>query len=508
MSTDPGGDGGWPALLEEQRRREEQADAGGGRARQARQHRLARLNARERIAALVDAGSFGELGRHVLHRHDGDESAGLAAHRHPGDGLVCGFAAVDGRPVAVYAHDPTVLRGALGRAGAEKLCRLLDLAGERRVPVVTLADSDGARVAEVVDAIEGYGAVIARTIRLRRQVPQITLVSGLCVGGAAYTAVLGDLVAMVDGQSFLFLTGDKVTRVVTGAETPIEDLGGPALHAGKTGACHAVVPDEAAGIAWVRRLLGYLAPSVAAVAAAVDGGDLADVIPVEPRKVYDVRRVLDAVFDAGSICELAAAFAPNLVTALARLAGRAVAVVASQPQSLGGCLDAAASRKGADFLAFADKIRAPVITLVDVPGYLPGRKQEEEGVLPYGARLLVAYGELRVPRVCLVLRKSYGGGNVLSYNADVRLALPTARVAPMGVDAALEVALGPEPEDMTDAQRSERATRRDGWLRRHDHGWAAAGAGYVDRVVAPADARRELRLAVENLDGVRGGAGR
>jgi propionyl-CoA carboxylase beta chain len=378
------------------------------------------------------------------------------------------------------------------------------------VPVVTLADSDGARVAEVVDAIEGYGAVIARTIRLRRQVPQVTLVGGLCVGGAAYTAVLGDLVAMVEGQSFMFLTGDKVTRVVTGAETPIEDLGGPALHAGKTGACHAVLPDEAAGIAWVRRLLAYLTPTVAAVdaAAALAGGDLAQVIPVEPRKVYDVRRVLDAVFDAGSICELAAAFAPNLVTALARLSGRTVAVVASQPQSLGGCLDAAASRKGADFLAFADKIRAPVITLVDVPGYLPGRKQEEEGVLPYGARLLIAYGDLRVPRVCLVLRKSYGGGNVLSYNADVRLALPTARVAPMGVDAALEVALGPEPEDMTEAQRAEREARRAGWLRHHDHGWAAAAAGYVDRVVAPADARRELALAVENLDGVRGGAGR
>src|SRR5687768_9954276 len=240
----------WDELLEEQRAREERADAGGGRARQARQRRLGRRNARERIAALVDAGSFSELGRHVLHAHPGDDDAGLSAHRHPGDGLVCGLATVDGRPVAVYAHDPTVLRGALGRAGADKLIRLLDLAGARRIPVVALADSDGARVAEVLGAIEGYGAVIAHTIGLRRRVVQLTLACGLCVGGAAYTAVLGDLVAMVELQSFLFLTGDKVTRVVTGAETAIDDLGGPPVHARKTGACHAVLADESAGIAW------------------------------------------------------------------------------------------------------------------------------------------------------------------------------------------------------------------------------------------------------------------
>lgn len=491
----------WEDLLGELRAHDERADAGGGRARQARQRRLGRGNARERIAALCDAGSFCELGRHVLHAHPGDDDAGLAAHRHPGDGLVCGLASVDGRPIAVYAHDPTVLRGALGRAGAEKLCRLLDLAGERRLPVVALADSDGARVAEVLGAIEGYGAVIARTIGLRRRCVQITLACGLCVGGAAYTAVLGDAVAMIEGQSFLFLTGDKVTRVVTGAETPIEDLGGPAVHARKTGACHAVLPDEAAGIAWVKRLLSYAAPAAATDPVDRDSGALAEIIPAEGRKVYDVRRVLECLFDEGSLSELAAAHAPNLVTALARLGGRTVGVLASQPAHLGGCLDAAASRKGADFLAFADKMASCVVTLVDVPGYLPGKKQEEEGVLPFGAKLLIGYGELSIPRVCLVLRKSYGGGNVLSYTADVRLALPTARVAPMGVDAALEIALGPEPEQLSDGERAERERRRAAWIASHDHGWAAAEGGYVDRVVSPSAARRELALTVAALSG-------
>ncbi len=225
----------WRTLLGELEARERRADEGGGRARQGRQRKLGRKNARERIAALVDEGSFAELGRHVLHKHAHDSET-LAAHRHPGDGLVCGLATIDGRAAAVYAHDPTVMRGAVGRAGADKLCRLLDLAERRALPVVALVDSDGARIEEVVDAIDGYGQVMTRTIRLAGRCPQLTLVCGLAVGGAAYTAVLTDVVAMVAGQSFMFLTGEKVSRVVTGEEVALEDLGGPDLHARATGA--------------------------------------------------------------------------------------------------------------------------------------------------------------------------------------------------------------------------------------------------------------------------------
>ena len=478
-------------------RREARVEQGGGAARQARQARLGRLTARQRIDAFADAGSFVELGRYLLHRHaDADDA--LAANQHPGDGLVCGFARVAGRQVAVYAHDPTVLRGALGHAAAGKLCRLLDLAAERALPVVAFADCDGVRIPEGTDAIDAYGEVIRRTIDLRGKVPQITLVCGLCVGAAAYNAALTDVVAMVDGQSFMFITGPKVTAAVTGETVSIEDLGGPALHARETGACHAVLPDEVAGIAWVQRLLASLDP----VAPGDDPPDrdtekLAKLVPTEQRRGYDIRKVLKRVFDADSLTELSADFARNLLTCLARLGGRAVAVVASQPLHQAGCLDIDSSRKGAAFVRFANARGLPILTLVDVPGYLPGLAQEAGGILPHGSELLAAYGEARVPKVCLVVRKSYGGASVLSFSADVRLALPTAQIAPMGTDAATLVALGPPLDDGSDSDA--RATFRAGWEARYGSVWSAADAGYIDRVVAPADVRRALHATVEAL---------
>jgi propionyl-CoA carboxylase beta chain len=488
-------------LLAELKEREARADEGGGRARQARQTRLGRLNARERIDALVDPGSFVELGRHVLHRAPADASPALDANRHPGDGLVCGLGAVDGRTVAVYAHDPTVLRGALGHAASQKLCRLLDLAATRKLPVLALADSDGVRVEEGTFAIDAYGEVIRRTVRLRGQVPQLTLVSGLCVGAAAYCAALTDFVGMVRGQSFLFITGPKVTKVATGEDVDLDALGGVDLHAKKTGACHAVFDNEREGIAWLRRLCGFLEP-VGAIGDPVERAtpELATLVPTAERRGYDMRKVVDHLLDEGSTLELSAAFAGNLLTLLGRLGGRTVAVIASQPQVLAGCLDADASRKGAQFVRFANARGIPVVTFVDVPGYLPGKKQEEGGILPHGATLLDAYGAATVPLLCLVVRKSYGGASVLSFAADVRFALPTARVAPMGADATLEVALGAENPDATDEEKAQRAARKEAWLAAHDHAWAAAESGYLDRVVAPADARRELAHALQRLD--------
>jgi acetyl-CoA carboxylase carboxyltransferase component len=488
-------------LLAEHARREARADEGGGPARLARQHRLGRLGARERIALLVDAGSFVELGRHVLHRHEASSEL-LAANRHPADGVVCGLATVEGREVAVYAHDPTVLRGALGSAGARKLCRLMDMAAENGVPLLALADSDGARIDEVTDAIEGYGAVIERTVLLHGKVPQITLVCGLCVGAAAYTATLTDWVAMVPEHGFMCITGAKVTRAVTGEDVDIADLGGAALHATKTGACHAVVADERAGIEWMKGVLRYLDSTVASAdppARAVVA--LETLVPTSPRRAYDMRKVVDAIFDEGSTFELSGGFAPNLLTVLARLGGRAVAVVASQPMKLGGCLDVDASKKGAHFVSWANLFGIPVITLVDVPGYLPGRKQEEAGILPVGATLLTAYGNLTVPSICLVVRKSFGGASVLSYAADVRLALPTARIAPMGADAAVDVTVGPKLEDATEAEKAAREARRAQWLAQHDNAWSPAEHGYVDQVVAPRDVRSTLHATLARLKG-------
>jgi propionyl-CoA carboxylase beta chain len=489
------------ALLAELARREARADEGGGTARLARQHRLGRLGARERIALLVDDGTFVELGRHALHRHEASSEL-LAANRHPGDGVVCGLGRVDGREVAIYAHDPSVLRGALGITGAQKIVRLMDLAGSRGLPVLTLADSEGARIDEGTDAIEAYGAVIKRTVQLRGKVPQLTLVCGLCVGAAAYAAALTDWVAMVPGHGFLCITGAKVTRVVTGEDVDLADLGGAEMHATTTGACHAIAPDERQGIAWMKQVLSYLAPRAdAADPVSRPVPEVGTLVPTAPRRAYDMRKVVAAVFDAGSSLELSPKYAPNLLTVLARLGGRAVAVVASQPMVLGGCLDVDASKKGAHFVAWASRMRIPVVTLVDVPGYLPGKKQEQAGILPSGATLLEAYGNATVPLLCLVVRKSFGGASVLSFAADVRLALPTARIAPMGADAAVDVTVGPVLDDATPEEREAREKRRTQWLAQHDHAWAAAESGYVDQVIAPADARRVLATTLERLCG-------
>lgn len=479
-------------LLDQVAAHDARAEEGGGRARQDRQRRLGRLTARERIEQLLDPGSFVELERHVLHRH-AQASEQLAVNLHPGDGVIAGLGAISGQTVAVYAHDPTVLRGALGREGARKVCRVLDLAAERMAPVITLADSDGVRIEEGTDAIDAYGEVIRRVIRLKGHVPQLTLISGLCVGAAAYTATLTDCVAMIEGQSWLFITGPKVTKAVTGEEVSLDDLGGPQLHGKRTGSCHAVLKDEAAGVQWVKDVLAALKPRAEqSDPASRETPELGTIIPTEQKRAYDMRKVLGAVFDAGSVLELSAAHAQNLVTAFARLGGRAVAVVASNPMHLAGCLDIDASRKGAAFVTWASQLGLPIVTLVDVPGYLPGRKQEEGGIIPHGATLLTAYGNARVPTICLIVRKCFGGATVLSFSAQVRLALPTARVGPMGADATLEVVLGPEAKDADEPTKAARAAKREAFLAAHDHAWAAAESGYVDRVIAFAEARREL----------------
>jgi len=494
----------WEELAEELAARDVRADEGGGRARIERQRRLGRLTARDRIAALVDEGSFVELGRHVLHRHT-HASEALASNRHPGDGVVAGVATVAGRRVAVYAHDPTVLRGALGHEASKKVCRLLDLARDERLPVVCFADSDGVRVDEGPDAIEAYGEIIRRIVALSGISLQLTLVCGLAVGAAAYAAALGDLVGMIAEQSYMFITGPKVTKVVTGEDVGIEDLGGPKMHATKTGQCHAILEDEAAGIRWLKDVIARLDPRPVPAddAPTRRTPELTKIVPTAERRAYDMRKVVRALVDDGDVLEISPRFAPNLLTVLARLGGRPVAILASQPMVLAGCLDVDASRKGAHFVRLADARRLPIVTLVDVPGYLPGSKQEQGGILPHGAELISAYGRAKVPLVCLVVRKSYGGASVLSFASRIRLGLATARVGPMGANAAIEVAFGPEHPDMTDAERATRAEQRAAWLAAHDHAWASAETGYLDRIVRPEDARRELVGALDGLAGDR-----
>jgi acetyl-CoA carboxylase carboxyltransferase component len=502
-----------PAVKRTHEEIEARVEEGGGRARADRHRRLGRRMPRERIALLVDPQSFVELGRYVLHdRRDNDL---LAANRHPSDGVVCGLATIDGRAVAVIAHDPTALRGSVGGAGGKKICRLLSLARERRLPVITLADSDGARVPEGMDAVFAGGEVMQKVVELRGVAPQITVACGLCVGMAAYSAALTDVVCMVRDQSFLFVTGPKVTKAATGEDVPIDELGGWKVHAKLTGQCHVAVDTEEEGIAFARRLLSFLpgdgpslpgegAPGAALPAAAA--ASLAEIVPEEQRKAYDARKVAAALFDEGSVLELHRDFAPSLLAMHARLEGTSVAVLASQPMHLGGILEAQSSRKGAAHIRRAIAWGLPLITLVDVPGYKPGKKEEQEGILPFGAELIAAYGEAkgRVPLLCLILRKSYGGGSVLSFAADVRLALPFARVAPMGVEAALDVEHGALAEDASAEARAARDEARAQWLAENDAVWPAAEKGYIDLVVPPAGARAALASSLAVLCKARG----
>ena len=487
------------ALLREWRERETRAAEGGGPARLARLARMGRMLPRERIAAVLDADSFVELERHVLHDCT-SASESLGANRYPGDGVIAGLGKIGGETVAIYAHDPTVMRGALGITASRKVCRVLDMANERKLPVIALVDCDGVRVEEGTFAIEAYGQIIARTVRMKARCLQVTAVFGLCVGAAAYTATLTDWVAMVDGHGFMFITGPKVTKVVTGEDVDVTDLGGAEMHARRTGACHHVASGDAELAAWVRRLVTARHKEVASDPIDRDSGQIAEVVPHAQRRAYDMRKVLDDVFDRGTFFELASRFGGSLLTGLARFGGQPIAVVASQPMVLGGCLNVDASRKGAHFIEWANRTRLPIITLVDVPGYLPGLAQEQGGIVPFGAELLTAYGSATVPLVCLVVRKSFGGASVLSFSASVRLALPTARIAPMGIEAMAEVVLGPNVPGMSEDELSARAGKRAEWVAKHDHAWAPAESGYIDRVVRPEDARRSLIAIVQMLN--------
>ncbi len=473
------------------------AEAGGGRARQARQSRLGRWTARERLGHLLDADSFVEIGRHRRHAH-ADLHAQLAANRPPGDGVVCGFGAIDGHTVAVCTYDPTVLRGAVGSAGAQKRCKLLEEATRRRLPVLTVADSNGARIAEGVHSIVSWGEVMEWTVRHRKVAPHLTLVPGLCVGAAAYDAELADFTAMVAGASFMFLTGPAVTTTVTGEQVEIDALGGHELHSATTGSCHAVVASEQDAVDWARALLAYthrpLVPCDDDPARATP--KLRKIIPSAPRRAYDARKVLRQVFDADSLLALSPDYAPSLMTCFGRLGGRSVAILANQTMVRGGCLDIDSSRKGAEFLRYADTHGLPVITLVDTPGYLPGLAQEAGGVLREGARLIRAYAELEVPTLSVTLRKSYGGANVMATAADMRLALPLAEIAPMGSDAAARVALGPETDGEDPATR---AAFRAQWHAQHGDAWLAAERGFFDAIVHPDRLRADLHRALERL---------
>ena len=459
-------------------------------------------SARSRVELLADPASFLEIGSARVHRATG---FGLEDRRTPGDGVVAGTATVDDRPVHVFAQDRYVLGGSLGEAHADRIAETILRATRGGTPVVGINDSGGARIQEGVAALDGYGRVFSANVAASGRVPQISVILGACAGGAVYSPALMDLTVMSDSGT-MFLTGPRIVRAVTGEDIDARSLGGPEVHAARTGSAHLVAPDDASAMALTRRLLSYLpsaawlpAPRVEPVAPAHD--DPGSVVPREARDPYDVRDVIAAVVDDGSLLELQQQWARNLVVGLARIEGATVGIVANQPAWLAGVLDATASEKGARFVRFCDAFGIPLVVLVDVPGFLPGTSQEHGGVIRRGAKLLHAFTSATVPRISLVLRKAYGGAYIVmnsrSIGADAVLAWPHAELAVLGAEGAADLIFRREIE----AHPERRDVLMDEYRRDAMDVGVAAGRGSVSEIIDPSDSRAAIATLLRALAG-------
>ncbi|MCK6526691.1 acyl-CoA carboxylase subunit beta [Myxococcota bacterium] len=495
-------------LLEERHRL---AEAGGGADRVARQHEAGKLTARERIDLLLDPGTFVELDKFVVHDcHD----FGMGSKKILGDGVVTGWGAIDGRQVYVFAQDFTAWGGSLSGAYARKICKVMDLALRNGCPIVGLNDSGGARIQEGVVSLGGYADIFLRNTLASGVVPQISAILGPCAGGAVYSPAITDFILMVEGTSYMFVTGPDVIRTVTHEEVDKETLGGARTHAARSGVAHFALPDEAACLQAIRRLLSHVPSNNVETPPFRDTTDpedretprLAEVVPDNPNKPYDIVEVIREVADEGEFLEVHEQYARNIVVGFVRLGGRSVGVVANQPAHLAGCLDIDASLKGARFVRFCDAFNVPLLTLEDVPGFLPGTVQEFGGIIKHGAKLLYAFAEATVPKVTLITRKAYGGAYCVMSSkhirADLNLAYPTAEIAVMGPEGAVNIISRAEIEGAPDPD-ARRREMVDHYREVFASPYKAAELGYVDRVIHPRDTRRELVRAFRSLSGKR-----
>jgi acetyl-CoA carboxylase carboxyltransferase component len=497
--------------VEQLRSLREQAQLGGGGERIAQQHERGKLTARERLELLLDPGSFVEMDSFVTHRAT---DFGLAEQRYVGDGVVTGHGTIAGRLVFVFSQDFTVFGGSLSEAHAEKICKVMDHAVTVGAPIIGLNDSGGARIQEGVVSLGGYADIFLRNTLTSGVVPQISLVMGPCAGGAVYSPAITDFTIMVEGTSYMFVTGPEVVRAVTHEEVDRERLGGASVHTAISGVAHLAAADEAAAIDLCRRLLDFLPqnnlsrPPVHAPADPTDRREarLDEIVPDEPTQPYDMHEVIRLVVDDGEFLEIQPAWAANIIVGFARLGGRSVGVVAQQPAVLAGALDIDASDKAARFVRTCDAFNVPLLTLVDVPGFLPGVHQEHGGIIRHGAKLLYAYAEATVPKVTVITRKAYGGAyDVMSskhIRGDVNLAWPSARIAVMGVEGAVNIIFR-DAIAKADDPEAERARLTAEYAERFDNPYIAAARGYIDDVIMPSETRPRVITALEMLDGKR-----
>jgi propionyl-CoA carboxylase beta chain len=470
-----------------------------------RQRAAGKLLARERAEKLCDPGSFVELDRYVRHR---TAEFGMLERRPYGDAVVTGYGTVFGRRVFVFSQDFTVFGGSLSEVFAEKICKLMDMALKYGCPVIGINDSGGARIQEGVVSLAGYAEIFWRNVQCSGVIPQVSLVMGPCAGGAVYSPAITDFVLMVEGTSYMFITGPDVVRTVTGEEVTFEELGGAATHAAKSGVAHFVCPDDEACLEDARYLLSFLPqnnldpPSYATPSdpAGREDAELDTIIPDNPNKPYDMKTVIERVVDDGEFLETHERYAENLVCGFARLGGHVVGVVGNQPRSLAGVLDIDSSVKGARFVRTCDAFNIPLVTFVDVPGFLPGTAQEWSGIIRHGAKLLYAYAEATVPKLAVITRKAYGGAyDVMSskhIRADFNLAWPTAEVAVMGPEGAVNIVFRKELE-VADDPDGRRAELIADYKARFANPYAAAERGYVDEVIEPRRTRPVLIDALE-----------
>jgi propionyl-CoA carboxylase beta chain len=481
---------------------------GGGPARVAAQHEQGKLTARERLDLLLDEGSFVELDRFVEHQCG---SFGMDAKRVPGDGVVTGHGTIDGRPLFVFSQDFTVFGGSLGAAHAQKICKVMDLALKVGVPVIGLNDSGGARIQEGVASLGGYADIFLRNTLASGVVPQISAVMGPCAGGAVYSPAITDFVAMVEGTSYMFVTGPNVVKTVTHEQVTSEDLGGATVHASKSGVAHFTARTDADVIALLRRLFSFLPLNNHEDPPRRTGGkddpereapQLDSLVPENPNKPYDMHDVVKAIVDEGDFLEVHAKYARNLIVGFARLDGRPVGIVANQPAHLAGVLDIDASLKGARFVRFCDCFNVPLVVFEDVPGFLPGVDQEHGGIIKHGAKLLYAFCEATVPKITVITRKAYGGAydvmNSKHVRGDLNLAWPTAECAVMGAAGAVEIIFSKQIQAASDPE-AEKKKLADEYVERFAHPYEAARRGWIDDVIEPRTTRGRLARALSLL---------
>jgi propionyl-CoA carboxylase beta chain len=484
-----------------------EARMAGGKSRTEKQHALGKLTARERIEMLLDPGTFVEMDRFRIHQC---RNFGMDDKKFLGDGLVSGFGQIDGRQIFIYAQDFTIFGGSLSSTVAEKICKIYDLAMKAGVPVIGLSDSGGARIQEGVQSLAGYAEIFYRNTKASGLIPQISVIMGPSAGGAVYSPALTDFILMVKDTSYMFLTGPDVIKTVTHEEVTMEELGGATTHNTKSGVAHFAFADDATALEGLRTLLSYLPSNNAEqppVIACSDDPERRDdklktIVPPLPNKPYDMRDIIECIVDERYFFEVQQYFAENITIGFARMQGRSVGIVANQPQYLAGAIDIDASDKAARFVRFCDCFNIPIITLVDVPGFLPGTAQEFGGVIRHGAKLLYAYAEATVPKITVIVRKAYGGAYCVMgpkhLGADLNFALPTAEIAVMGAEGAVSIVMREELAQAEDKQ-SRFQELSEQYRDQFQNPYRAAELGYIDEVILPEDMRPRICQALNLL---------